>query len=127
MFRHEGISQYGQPFKLSIFMLFNNMNRVIKAESEGFPEVEKSAIREMIDEIKNITELDADTAEYYCENGKISMKFINSSTHGEEYSGSVLKDSIILTRTEHYWDHILESQNSKVSLRDMKFELLKTE
>jgi hypothetical protein len=127
MCKHEGISQYGEPFKFTIVLIFNNKNRVIKAETEGIYEIEKSQIREMINEIKDLTELDADCTEFFCDKGKITMKFMNSSTHGVEFSGSVLKNSIILTRTVHYFDHTLERQNTEVTLKNMNFELIKAE
>ena len=113
VFRHEGVSQYGEPFKLTMLLLFNYKKRAIKVEMEGYPEIDKTTISEIIQDIAEYTILDRDCAEYLIDNGKIKMKFMNSSTHGDEYTGSVLKNGLILTRIVHYWDEMLGCKKVK--------------
>jgi len=123
--RHAGVSQYGQAFKITMFLIFNNKNRVFKSDIEGFPEIDKSGTRELLQELSEQTELNSNCTEYFCEKGQITMKFMNSSTHGEEYSGSIIKDGLILTRKVHYWDEMQKGPNTRLSLQDMKFEFIK--
>lgn len=123
-FRYEGISLYGEPFKLTMWLLFNKKNRAFKEEAEGFPQVDHETVRESLKEIREITETDSYCTEYYCDKGKISMKFMNSTTHGEEYSGSIIKNGLLLTRRIHYFDETLGRQNIEVSLENMQFSFI---
>ncbi len=122
VFKHAGVSQYGKPFKLTMFLVFNNHSRVIKADAEGFADIDRTAIKKMLKDLSDCTELSNECAEFFCDNSNITMKFITSFTHAEEYSGSVTKDGLILSRILHIKE--MEGIRTKVTLKDMKFEFI---
>jgi hypothetical protein len=123
VFRLSDISPYGKPFKLTMFLVFNNHHRVIRADTEGFVDIDKAAIKDMLQELSDCTELSNECAEYFCDNEHISMKFINSYTHAEEFKGVITKDGLLLSRILHIKD--LEGPRTKVTLQNMNFEFIK--
>jgi hypothetical protein len=119
--RMEGINQYGNPYKFTVFLIFNMNGFVSKFEFDGFPEVTKEAMLGVLAEVENYNENNKESAKIDLHDGKISFKFNSPSSNHEEYVGSVIKDGLILDRVLHYFDQNLGRMNTKTSLKDLKF------
>ena len=129
MRRFEGISpNNGEPFKFTIGLLFNNHNRAFLVEEEGFPDIDKFDIKEMIKNISDFMEINPNCTKYTYKNDKLNMKFMegNNPEYGWEYRGGVVKDYLLLTMEYHFFSYITGKKGSEIKYRDVKFKFVKT-
>ena len=122
----KGVNADGNHYSLCLFLLFTNDNYVYKLEDEGEPEIDRSKISDAIIGIKQSPDAIELRAEYNYHEGNLNFQHFDddSRKRGTEYKGIVTRNGMTLDLIKHGFDYDLGKFNSKIIMKNIKFDFI---
>lgn len=113
----------GKTFDLNLLIVFNISKMAYVTVYEG-EIMTQSDVKEVLDSVERITESNVECERYKYDKGKFLVEF-NSSGKVVEYSGSILKDGLLLSRKVSYIDYEENEFKEVTSYENVKLNFIK--